>query len=902
MQLHFSTAFGFDNVYPRLVTLKGTAQHGKLQLGLKGLLEFLELHLGLFKEDVQDVQRISHYKKAVTSAIGEYPDLYIQESYVTDAWGTAKQLLYWRDELQLALWNFDCSDSSEQRLYTLSKIEAALKGLPEGVNDRWRALLPAIAARKALPLKQLIIHEPQQSIDPYLLVLFKALESKGVSITLQPQQDSTEGNSDLANFKKRLLKPTQGRPASVLNDKSLIILRAENEKLLADALAERLKNDKEINPIFIIPSRGAILEHALVSRGIPAMGYLSTDEQSVLDQLMTLITVFLWQPFDPEKIIQFLTLPLAPIDKNLRHSLAEAYANEPRIGEKKWKATIAQHQTAFPASSTNLEKQLKLWFDRQRYSIAGGAPVKAILELYTDLKKWADSVARFLKEEDEKSKALRRLAQLCQTLISLIELENPDKKLIRDIELFKWIEEIEGNSIAKIHIAQIGSYEQVAHPAVITASSEVVVWWNFLDNGNPLSYSSNWSESEMIILNSAQIYENKRKIKHWYWQLTNGVLQCGKQLILCIPETSEGSPVEPNPLYNDLEASFENLEPLSQEVLVQEGVQILQKQLPLQTYPKKKIPKRAAAWNIRTDIQQSPREHESFSSLSKLFYYPYAYFLYYHLKIKPIEIPEVTISSRLQGNLAHHTAEEVWKDSNLLSYDDDRIIEIVTVIVDQILVAEGAVLLMPRNATTLKEYKDTTIKALTSLVRMIRDNGWSVFSAEHTYHTPGILPLLGHVDLVLQRGKELAIVDLKWGGLSTKRQELIKEQELQLIIYDQLLQARDRRIYLHYYIISDQKMLSRNTIAFKEASVIPSTEEESTHRKTLWEKMLRTYELRGKQLEVGELEVGDGMYVQSINGPEELYEKNEHYLQVPIKSDKKMEDKYSNYKNLIGLL
>lgn len=97
-------------------------------------------------------------------------------------------------------------------------------------------------------------------------------------------------------------------------------------------------------------------------------------------------------------------------------------------------------------------------------------------------------------------------------------------------------------------------------------------------------------------------------------------------------------------------------------------------------------------------------------------------------------------------------------------------------------------------------------------------------------------------------------------------------------------------------------MLSRNTIAFKEASVIPSTEEESTHRKTLWEKMLRTYELRGKQLEVGELEVGDGMYVQSINGPEELYEKNEHYLQVPIKSDKKMEDKYSNYKNLIGLL
>ena len=254
----------------------------------------------------------------------------------------------------------------------------------------------------------------------------------------------------------------------------------------------------------------------------------------------------------------------------------------------------------------------------------------------------------------------------------------------------------------------------------------------------------------------------------------------------------------------------------------------------------------------------------------------------------------------LYGNLAHRTAELLWEDKKILKYSDKELEKIVRTQTDLKIQQEGTLLLMDKHKVALKDYTEKTVAALVDLVKMIKNNGWSILSAEQAHESKKEIALFGFIDLVLYRGKELAIVDLKWGGLGGRRSELIKNKELQLVIYDQMLKAKDIRIHLHYYIVSAQTMIGKNNVAFKETVVINSQNEELTERLALWQKMVNTYKLRFEELNQGNIEVGDGMSLWEINGRPEFYEENEDYLQVPQTKTIKEEDKYSVYKSIIG--
>ena len=914
MRLHFSTSFGFDNVYPKLVSKSGTAIHGQLQVGVKGLLEWFEMHLGLGREDTSDLLRISQYKKALSKALAEQPTLYIVNSYKVDAWGTAKQLLRWRDELILALWDFDCDDKGVQRLYTLSIIEDFVQELPAGVNDRWRSILEAIEQKKDLPfLETVTIYEPEATFNPFFIKLVGTLQNCGVQIIFKApsyKAPSYKSNkSDLDIFKSKLLGQAKTNKAVPHNDGSLTLIKADNAKLIAEALSAQLKLNPGLNPLLIIPDSGELLEQAMINKGLPAMGYTATFENGALSQLLILMSLFLWEPLDPEKLIQFLSIQVAPVDKALRARLAQAYARTPGVGNEEWTKTIDKYKKQYPKSADKTQQKLDLWFARQSYPIKEGAPATTIINLYTDLKKWADTYGSQLGDEDNKANALKQLSSQCRTLIQVIESEQKGETLIDAVALTKWIEELSSFSHSKAQQAELGSYSHVSSSAVISDTVDAIVWWNFLESVNPLAHTANWSATEMQVLSGAHIHTAKMKLDLWYWELCNGILSCDKQLILCIPEKSKGEPSKVNQLYYDLEATFTELNSLTTDIDINKSQSLLGKKIATTTFPAKSLPQRQAAWQLSSTQSLEKREQESYSSLSKLFFHPYAYVLKYLLNIKPKEIPQLTISPLLLGNLTHDTAEALWGDKELLNYDAKKLTTEVHRVLEENIQKSGIILLMPKNKTSLQEYRDKATKSLLHLIKIIKDNGWTVLESEQKHTLAGVLPLQGFVDLVLQRdnkgNKEIAIVDLKWGGASSRRLELIEERELQLIIYDRLLKQKDRRIHLHYYIISSNKMLGRNNAAFAETITIDLTEEELTHRKAIWDKMVNTYKLRWEQIAEGALEVGDGMFVSEIEGCKELYsheEAYENYLKILVKANKKEEDKYSDYNNFIGAI
>jgi len=182
LHLHFATNFGFDNIYPKFVNQDKQTAHGQIYRGQKGLLELLEEHLGIFDYDVNDAIRIRQYQKAIEDALKENPKLYIAKSFKVDDWGSAKKLLQWRDELQLALWDFQCLDPKAQRLYTLAQIEGFTQKLSKGVNDRWRQIIERVKVVKKLPFTKITIYQPKEFLPPFFTHLFNLIEQKGVEV------------------------------------------------------------------------------------------------------------------------------------------------------------------------------------------------------------------------------------------------------------------------------------------------------------------------------------------------------------------------------------------------------------------------------------------------------------------------------------------------------------------------------------------------------------------------------------------------------------------------------------------------------------------------------------------------------------------------------------------------
>ena len=92
-----------------------------------GLVNMLELRLGLHYDDVPEQQRLAHYYEAVCSYMAANPGNVMEASFKTTGLGTAKAMLAWRDELRSAQWDFKGAEISN-RLSVLIGVEEHFRG------------------------------------------------------------------------------------------------------------------------------------------------------------------------------------------------------------------------------------------------------------------------------------------------------------------------------------------------------------------------------------------------------------------------------------------------------------------------------------------------------------------------------------------------------------------------------------------------------------------------------------------------------------------------------------------------------------------------------------------------------------------------------------------------------
>ena len=334
---HGATLTEHDDLPP------GGALIGRPVWGPTALLANLELRLGLATPRVNDAVRAQRWSRRLSEVQAGTRRFYT-ESYLADPLGTATTLLAMRDELVGAGWNGETIPRGTERLATFAELEVGAE-LPAGVPDRVRRAEDELRRLRLRPLDELHLAEPIAVWPARWRRIFALLEEMGVSVRPAPITFDASGDTDLARVQALLRGRTvQERPV-LRGDGSLLVLRAETLTELAPAVAALLHKWNVPSTAIVRGGEPRALDDALVAYDLASSGVTCTSSWRAAAQVLPLAIELAFEPRDPYRILELLTLPIGPFEGLAGRELAAALSAAPGVGGPRWqeaKATIAE--------------------------------------------------------------------------------------------------------------------------------------------------------------------------------------------------------------------------------------------------------------------------------------------------------------------------------------------------------------------------------------------------------------------------------------------------------------------------------------------------------------------------------------------------------------------------------
>lgn len=878
------------------------------------LITYLEKHLGISYPERHDYLRFEQYRQILTVHLKMHPDVFYKASFEADNMATAIALLQRRDELLINGWDFKYNTAMPTRLKTLAEIETLVQNgeptpLFDGFAERFRRVLDFVTLLP-LPLQKIYLNEPLSLLPPHLQELLGTLQNIGIDLIELKHPIATKAG-DLQTFQKALLKEPYDRN-KVKADGSLIIIRAKRETYAAEYLAKVFVENPSYRPVCLIPDKNRALDNTLVEEGLPSLGILSASIARPTLQILKLVSTFLWKPINPYKILEFVSLPNTPIHHKLARGIAKVMAQKPGLFSGAWNAMVyqffeerdeeineekdAKKKEDLQEEKEKAEGEYNFWFKRRRYDTAKSVPKSEVIDLYRYVSIWAK------KQEDEHKKtienlqkkldspstphnkiqeiegyredlqnglpALEGLRMQSNNIVQVLEALPENDTHLSNLRLERLVRTINEPAAIRFRSEEIGHLPYIYKGSAIVRPAEEVFWWNFVDVERETGFAR-WYRKERAYLEAADVSvetpseENRRLL----WQRMQAILRTQKRLVLVLPQYIEGKEQLPHPLWGDLCAALgeDDLGRIIVNLDTQKNIKFLEQYYTLPSFislmpnvleppkPYFKVP-------TENNIQQS--ETESFSSLNSLLYYPYQWVFRYQVKFKKSSMLSVVKDRVLKGNIAHNVFEGLFNTikASTDKWTKEQVLNWVEEYISTLLEREGAVLLMYGQEAERIGLTNKIKQAAWALVFAIQENGWTIVDTELPISGKvATQELKGVVDLVLKRKKgndyEKAIVDLKWGGATYRKDQLRNGEDLQLVIYSKLLEKHESWAHTAYFIIESGKIIARNNLAFDSAEVVaPDLDFREIHQ-TIWNRIEKTYQWRMDQIKEGAIEV-----------------------------------------------
>jgi ATP-dependent helicase/nuclease subunit B len=886
---------------------KLNTQGGKLVLGVKGLLDVLEKYTGTLGPTTENnFLRMEQYRQAIKDTIRNADNPFYAAAFDADELATAGAILQMRDELLLAGLRFDKLDVDlPPRVFAIKEIEVKAQGkIIPGLADRF-CKAASLISDVTFPFDEIIINEPRHLLPKFLVDIFDKFAKKDIQVN-HASIDIEHKEDDLSNFRYRLTHPEDAKKGKIVlkADGSLVIIRAKRETEAGEFVSKLMHLNAKFKPLCLIPEKNRALDNAIIQEGVPSLGILSASLGRPSLQILKLVTAFLWEPIDPYKILEFLSLSLKPLDDRLAIVLGRMMAQSPGIKSEFWYANIARffselEQKATQDKSISVEtvrEQYNTWFERKRHNIDSSIPVQEAISVFKYIQIWGNTEYENL---GSKNKSLLILKEQAKKIVELLEELPEIENKLSFLNLERIVRTVYEPAPVLFRETEINHLPFIYHNSAITQSVDELLWWNFTDHERDYFFSK-WHPSELSFFEKMnwKINSPTHLNQLALWQRNTPIAKTKKRIIFIIPEKVSGKNIQAHSLEGDLKAAFRDLKTITYEVETEKGKSFLSQFFELPNsigITQKEIGKTKAVLQINLSDKLNTREEETFTSLDNLFYYPYKWLFKYKIDLHKSSILSVVKEHTLKGNLAHRFFEKMLKE-NVLTWKRNDVEMWLDKESNPLLQREGAVLLMygkePDKVAFMRKVKN----AAWSLVNMIQSNNWTIHETEMNL-TGKFLgrPVKGKADLVLERDGELAVIDLKWGG-KRRRLDMIKNREdLQLVMYSKLLTEDHNWAHTSYFIISNAEMLSRNNLGFKEATAASPEADHIAINEEIWSKMEKTYAWRMQQFKEGKIEVRTKTTLDELN---EIYV-NELMDILEMKEDNSPYDDYGTLVNLI---
>jgi ATP-dependent helicase/nuclease subunit B len=762
----------------------GSAFLGKPVWGPAALLANLELRLGLPTPCVNEAVRVQRWSRRLDEMQATRPRFYT-ESYRVDPLGTATALLAMRDELVAAGWNGDEIPGGRERLATFRELEAGAE-LPPGIADRVRRTEDELRRVRPRPARELRLAEPAAVWPGRWQRVFALLEEISVPVRTVDVAFAAGGDTDLGRVQALLRGETVRRTPAFDGDGSLIVLRAETPSELAAALASLLGKWNEPSAAIIRGGEARILDDALVAQGLPSIGVVSASSWRPAAQVLPLAIELAFEPRNPYRVLELLTLPISPFEGMVGRELAGALASAPGIGGPLWQGAKKKVAEYAKEDAEARLARIAEWLETPGHETV--APRSALLAVANRVRTWLQARLAYEREKEAKSARIDVLGAAFAQAQAFHEALSHDPREGLDLVAARLlVEQVSGSLHVELSAERTGRIDPVDVPAGLRVARDVVVWWHCVGGTEWRPSARLWRRSEIAALGAAGIAladpaaRLAAEARGW----RGAVFAARKRLVLAMPRWSTGEPLDPHPIWDEIVARMGagavDIARVSVEVRA-----LLHGRVPICAVDTINrgplaLPEARAEWAIGA-AKLDPSPLHSASSLEALVGCPLRWVLTHRAGLREGSIASLPRSPLLEGSLGHRLVESLHRDGGL--HGPTNLRARLDVHLERLLREEASVILRAGMTFELAQLRQQLADSITRLAELLADSNLTVVDVESNVVVSWRSgELQGRLDLILRdsKGGEV-ILDLKWG--SKRYRELLAEgQAVQLAVY-----------------------------------------------------------------------------------------------------------------------
>ena len=628
-------------------------EFGNIYCGDVQLLQRLLFYAGVPYRPVANEERIAHYHACMQGKVDASSPFY--NSFKTDSAGMSRTILTWRDALVEVGWNAKSYAGKSIKLSLLRDIEP--EDMPKGEADYWHLLIQLASASRILPENiNIVVTCSKKEVKPHIAQILDKQQEFGVSVEYYAEKVLC-ASGNLGKIQEAIISESKDKIVLDDVDETFHYLTFTNED---DALRYVATEPIDKSAVYFC-SKPKRFDNTLRLLGKPTIGSSMASGSPQVVQLFMLGNGLFEYPLNIHRIIEWLNLPINPIDRGLRKALCNALTESGGINNAEWNKAMSDYIASYEdeKEQKKFAKQVDIFLPIPQSDDIDVEKVKAF---NGNLRKWATSLLSMedFPYNDIVREQIASIESYCTTLIKMLE-QAPAEFSFLDLQL--WCKNIAQPSTYTQYDAEVCSHTTIATMGDLHDIAESVVWFPAEDSGviaypfeilNDAEYSEveaagamPYSRAQHTLINQTAMQRlilNTRSLTVIEAEKCNGEKVARHPLVLQLNERIKGGL-----------KSIAQHKSLSDDYTTTDRQVINQNESPILI----ELGENVKLKERHERYVDMAKQAESYSSLSQLIQHPFTYVCEKCAKLDDQAMPSAQDLNRTLGNVAHLIIEKV---------------------------------------------------------------------------------------------------------------------------------------------------------------------------------------------------------------------------------------------------